>query len=270
MTADKSCASSPSALAEVISAVPYRMALAGGWIDQPFCSRLDPTPPGSMVVVSLEPSFRWMERAGMATGTRKVASRLWGPSLPEGDRLALVEQLYDEENQGRADPSGTQDMIGLLYPGISRLDYDYRHRSGVYPCHIETTTDVDVVRWYEEVLHVLPVGPRPEGYSPLGNARLASAWVRRLGASGAACFDAILRQDVRGLGAAMNECMACWEALLPQTVRHPLIETDLVALLQYYQERYAGAMFSGCGGGYLFVASEKTVPGAFRVQVRVS
>jgi hypothetical protein len=261
---------SPSAVAAPISAIPYRMALAGGWIDQPFCSRLDPTPPGSMVVVSLEPSFRWMERAGMATGTRKVAIQLWGRTLPVGDRLALVERLYEEENRGRADPSGTQDMIGLLYAGISRLDYDYRHTGGVYPCHIETTTDRDVVRWYEEVLHVLPVGPRPDGYSPLGDRCLTSTWVRRLGACGAACFDAILSQDVRRLGAAMNECMACWEALLPQTVRHPLLDTDLVTLLRYYQERYAGAMFSGCGGGYLYVASEQAVPGAFRVHVRVS
>ena len=161
-------------------------------------------------------------------------------------------------------------MVGLLYPGISRLDYDYRHSGGVYPCHIETTTDRDVVRWYERVLHVLPIGPRPDGYSPLGNRCLTSTWVRRLGMSGAVCFDAIVRKDVRGLGTAMNECMACWEALLPQTVRHPLIETELMPLLRYYQKRYAGAMFSGCGGGYLYVASEQAVPGAFRVQVRVS
>jgi hypothetical protein len=31
----------------------------------------------------------------------------------------------------------------------------------------------------------------------------------------------------------------------------------------------AGAMFSGCGGGYLLVVSEKPVPGAFQVTVRI-
>ena len=36
----------------VIGAIPYRMALAGGWIDQPFVSRHNPAPPGSMVVVA--------------------------------------------------------------------------------------------------------------------------------------------------------------------------------------------------------------------------
>ena len=41
-----------------------------------------------------------------------------------------------------------------------------------------------------------------------------------------------------------------------------------MALLRYYQSRYAGAMYSGSGGGYLYVVSEETVPGAFRVTVQ--
>ncbi|GEM_PF-6845641 len=34
--------------------IPYRLALAGGWIDQPFVSERNPEPPGSMVVISEE------------------------------------------------------------------------------------------------------------------------------------------------------------------------------------------------------------------------
>jgi hypothetical protein len=64
--------------------------------------------------------------------------------------------------------------------------------------------------------------------------------------------------------------MACWEAILPRAVRHPAIKVDLKALLRVYQRRYAGAMYSGCGGGYLFVASDEPVPGAFRVNVRIA
>ncbi len=256
-------------ITDVIGALPYRMALAGGWIDQPFCSRLNPSPPGSMVVVSLKPSFRWMERAGMATGTRQVATRLWGQETPVGCRLALVEQLYAEENRSKRDPSGTQDMIGILYPGISRLDYDYGHRGGIYPRHIETTTDPGVARWLEGVVHVLPVAPRPVGYAPLCERRLSPQWVERLGRSGSACYSAIVSRDAAGLGASMNECMTCWEKMLPQTVCDPLIDIDLLGLLRYYQERYEGAMFSGCGGGYLYVVSQDPVPGALHVEVRL-
>jgi len=49
---------------------------------------------------------------------------------------------------------------------------------------------------------------------------------------------------------------------------HPTITTDLKALLAAYETRYDGAMYSGCGGGYLIVASADDVPGSLRVSVR--
>ncbi len=253
----------------LIGAVPYRLALAGGWIDQPFVSRLDPAPPGSMVVVGLRPAFRFLDRAGMATSTRGVALRLWGGRLPERDPAALVRELYAEENRERSAPSGSQDMVGLLYPGICRLDYDFRSEGGVFPAHLEQCTAPATAAWLERVVHLLPVAQRPQGYDPLEIQNLDPAWIRRLGASGRDCYQAILRRDLPALGASLNLSMACWEALLPCTVRHPALTVDLLALLRYYQGRYPGAMYSGCGGGYLCVVSGEPVPGAIRVQVRL-
>jgi hypothetical protein len=246
------------------------MAFAGGWIDQPFVSQLNPDPPGSMVVVALEPTFRFMDRAGMSTGTRKVATRLWNGRLPQGDPARLVRELYEEENRGLAEPSGSQDMIGLIYPGVNRLDFDAAHAGGVFPVHIESNNDPAVARWLEEVIHVLPVEPRPQGYNPLGVKNLDPQLVRRLGQTGADCYDAILARDAEALGRSMNDCMACWQSMLPQVVRHPTISVDLTGLLGYYQSKYAGAMYSGCGGGYLYVVSDRPVPGAFHVSVRVA
>ena len=48
----------------------------------------------------------------------------------------------------------------------------------------------------------------------------------------------------------------------------PTLTVDLPALLHCYQNRYAGAMYSGCGGGYLYVVSDEPVPGGFRIKVR--
>ncbi len=91
-------------LGSVIGGIPYRIALAGGWIDQPFVSRHDPSPPGSMVVVSVHPDFRFMDYCGIGTSTRKVAQRLWGSEIPARPPAELVRELYEEENRGRADP----------------------------------------------------------------------------------------------------------------------------------------------------------------------
>jgi hypothetical protein len=256
-------------ITSIIGKIPYRMALAGGWIDQPFVSRVNPAPPGSMVVVGLEPTFRFMDRCGMGTSTRKVAARLWGGTLPEGDPAALVRTLYAEENRGLADPSGSQDMIGLIYPGINRLDYDASYEGGYFPAHIESNNYPAVARWLEEAIYVVPVAQRPDGYSPLGVKNLEQEWIQLLGQTGKDCYEAILTRDLSGLGAAMNACMACWEKLLPQVVRHPAIKIDLMELLGHYQSSYAGAMYSGCGGGYLYVASDEPVPGGFRVKVRI-
>jgi len=255
---------------QVIGKMPYRIALAGGWIDQPFVSKLNPTPPGSMVVVGLEPTFCWMERAGMATGTRNVARKLWHDKMPSGDPEDLVQVLYRTENRDRCEPSGSQDMIGLLYPGVNRLDYDFSHKGGIFPKHIESNNDKRVARWLEKVINVLAVAPRPEGYNPLGIKRLNPEWVHRLGQSGKDCYSAILKMDINALGASMNECMKCWKALLPHTVSHPTIKTDLQGIMHYYQSKYPGAMYSGCGGGYLYVVSDEPVPGAFKVNIRTS
>lgn len=257
-------------LVDAIGNFPYRIQLAGGWIDQPFVSQLNPQPPGSMVVVSLEPTFHMMNRAGMATGSRKIALQMWDGGLPAGDPAQLVEALYEEENRGQAEPSGTQDMIGLIYPGVSRLDYDFNHRGGIFPKHIESNNDPEVARWLETAINLLPVLPRPDGYNPLGIKNLTPEWVGKLSQSGKDCYDAILAKDVDALGASLNLNMQCWETLLPHTVAHPTIKMDLVALLRYYQSNYPGAMYSGCGGGYLIVASNEPVPGAFRVNVRIA
>ena len=257
-------------ITDVIGKIPYRMAFAGGWIDQPFVSKHNPSPPGSMVVVALEPTFLFMDRCGMGTSTRKVAIKLWQGRLPDGDPAELVRELYALENKGKPEPSGAQDMAGIIYPGVNRLDFDYAYEGGYFPVHVESNNDPDVARWLEGVIHMVPIAQRPPGYNPLGEKNLDPQWVRRLGQSGKDCFDAIVTRDAQGLGASMNECMKCWEAILPHTVRHPTITVDLMAILGYYQSRYAGAMYSGSGGGYIYVVSEEEVPGSIRVKVRVA
>jgi hypothetical protein len=75
--------------------------------------------------------------------------------------------------------------------------------------------------------------------------------------------------DLGALGASLNETMLCWEKILPRVVAHPLIKVDLKKILKVYQRHFPGAMFSGCGGGYLIVASAEKIPGSFNVRARI-
>ena len=257
-------------ITEVIGDIPYRMAFAGGWIDQPFVSQHNPKPPGSMVVVAIEPTVPFMERCGMGTSTRKVAMRLWNGRAPEGNRDALVRDLYAAENEGQLDPSGSQDMAGILYPGINRLDYDFNHQGGYFPCHVESNNEPALSSWLEQMIYMVPINQRPVGYYPLEKKNLDPTLIRRLGQAGMDCFDAIIAQDPQALGDSMRASNYCSQAILPNTVRHSTITIDLIEILTYYQNRYYGAMYSGCGGGYIYVVSEEPVPGGFQVQVRIS
>lgn len=261
----------PQGLGEAIGTLPYRLQMAGGWIDQPFLSSLNPRPPGSMVVVSMLPTVRYMDRCGMATGTRVAARQLWGDRIPvDRPPAELIRELYRVENVDKAEPSGSQDMCGLIYPGISRLDYDVAVEGGWFPARVESTSDPDVVAWLERVIHLVPVGQRPPGYGPLGTRRLDPRWIARLGESGKACYDAILAMDLAALGESLNECSRAWDAILPEIYVHPTITTDLGGLLAVYAAQYPGAMYSGCGGGYLIVVSEDEPAGSSRISVRTS
>jgi hypothetical protein len=255
---------------KTLKTIPYRMAFAGGWIDQPFLSMHNPQPPGSMVVVSIEPTIDFLDRCGMGTSTRKIAAQVWGNQLPNRDPSIIMRELYNLENANKAAPSGSQDMAGIIYPGINRLDYDYSFEGGFFPKHVETNSDPDVAQWLEEVIHVVPINQRPIGYDPLIVKNLLPDWIQRLGQTGKACFDAIVAKDPDALGASMNECMVCWQKILPNTVQHPLINIDLLDILATYQSQNYGAMYSGCGGGYLYVVSDHPIPNSYRVKIRLT
>ena len=74
-----------------------------------------------MVVVSLQPTVRFMEFSGMGTSSRNVAMSLWDGCLPDRDPAELVRELYQAENRGKAEPSGSQDMAGIDLPESGRL-----------------------------------------------------------------------------------------------------------------------------------------------------
>ena len=54
--------------------LPYRIDLAGTWIDQPYISKFNP---GWAITLSLEPIFEYNERCGMSTSTRNAAKKIW-------------------------------------------------------------------------------------------------------------------------------------------------------------------------------------------------
>jgi hypothetical protein len=237
---------------------PYRVCLAGGWIDQPWVSEIHP---GSVVVAQIWPTIDFNDRSGMATSSRKVGIELWGDQYPGGNPVRNAQMLFGAENPpGTEYISGTQDHIGLLVPGISRLDY----KGKFWPDHIENTTDKETCDWLSNVINLVPLQPRPEGYNPILKKNLTPVLVKRLGESGKACYDAILKKDVKLLGESMKETFLCWSEMLPYTVPNWVMEE----MQTNYFPKYSGAITSGSGGGYVVFPSEEEVEGAIKIKVR--
>jgi cytidyltransferase-like protein len=237
---------------------PYRLCLAGGWIDQPWVSEIHP---GSVVVAQIWPTMDFNDRSGLATSSRSVGIKLWGDRYPEGDYAENAKLLFGAENPpGKKYISGSQDHIGLLYPGINRLFYN----GGYWPERINSTIDPEICEWLSDVLHLVPLEPRPEGYDPLKIMNLEKPLIKELGEAGGLCWESIMKKDVIGLGRGMTDTFLAWKKILPLTVPDWVMEEMETKYFPYYP----GAITSGSGGGYVIVASEKKIEGALKISIR--
>lgn len=236
--------------------VQYRIALAGGWIDQPWISGIRP---GAMVVACLEPSLEFARRSGMATSTRDTARRIWGERIPGGNPLKVAKILFGAENPpGTKYIAGSQDAIGLVYPGINRLYYNGQY----WPAEITSLIDAQTAAWLEESISLIPITPRPDKYDPLSRQSLQPKWVQVLGEAGEECWQAIRTRDVVMLGRSLNNTLEAWRHLLPNTVPDPILQQ----LSQY--DACCGRSLTGCGGGYIMVADHCRVEGALRIKIK--
>ncbi|HRX12078.1 MAG TPA: adenylyltransferase/cytidyltransferase family protein [Draconibacterium sp.] len=237
---------------------PYRVCLAGGWMDQPWVSEILP---GSVVVAQIWPTMDFSDRSGMATSSRKVAIELWGDQLPEGDPVRNAQLLFGAENPpGSEYISGSQDHIGLLVPGVTRIDYNGKF----WPQNFENTVDPETCEWLSKVLHFAPLQPRPEGYNPILKKNLDPKIIKRLADSGVACYEAILKKSVKQLGESMKESFIAWSEMLPYTVPEWVMEE----MKTNYFTKYSGAITSGSGGGYIVFPSEEEIEGTIKIKIK--
>ena len=237
---------------------PYRLCIAGGWMDQPWVSEIHP---GSCVVAQIWPDYEFNDRSGMATSSRKIATELWGNHFPDGNLVRNAQLLFGAENPpGSEYVSGSQDQLGILLPGANRLDYNGKY----WPCHIESAFDSETCNWLSEALHLIPLEPRPEGYNPLIEKHLMLENVKHLGEAGNLCWEGIIEKNVNKLGEGMKQTFFSWKKMLPYTVPDWVSEE----LETNWFPNYPGAITSGSGGGYVIVASEKEISGAMRIKIK--
>ena len=241
-----------------VNQIPYRIDLAGGWLDQPFVSRFYP---GTVLTISIEPTVEFNERSGMASSTRRKAIDLWGPRLPAGNCEKLTRILFAYDNPpGTREISGSQDAIGIVFPGLNKSWYEGEY----WPNQITHCNDEYILQFIERCLYLIPLGPRHQGFSVLSNTNISVDGAKALSTAADGCWNAILSQDIENFGQHMRMSFEAQVAMFPNMMN------DMIgSLINQYQHTAQGWKVSGAGGGgYLILVSAKPIHNALRILIR--
>ena len=238
--------------------IPYRIDLAGGWLDQPYVSKYSP---GAVLTISIEPDYEFNDRSGMATSSRKKAIELWQIDIPEDDKEKLAKTLFCFENPpGTKYVSGSQDSLGIVLPGLNRLYY-----SGDYwPATVETVCEPELLHWIEERLWLIPLFPRQAGFDVLEYTKITKNEAIHLSKAADMCWKAILSKDVKAWGLAFSDSFEAQTAMFPN-----MVSPEILNVLNEYKPRVLGWKVSGAGGGgYLIFVSEQPITNAIQIRIR--
>lgn len=239
--------------------LPYRLDLAGTWIDQPYVSKYGA---GWAITISLEPTIEFMERGGMSTSTRNAMKKIWPYNLPAYDpeKLAKLVFCFENEPEKGGHISGAQDAIGICVPGLSRHYYNNHY----WPEQIETIHDEAILRWLEQHLCLIPTFPRPEGTSVVEGCKIDEAGVKALAAAADQCWEAILKRDLQAFAAAYQASFEAQVAMFPA-----MVSEEVQRWIDRYRDQALAWKLSGAGaGGYLALVCEVPPVEAIRIKIR--
>ena len=244
---------------EARSHLPYRLDLAGTWIDQPYVSQYAP---GWAITISLEPTMEFMERAGMSTSTRNAARKIWPYELPAYNEEMLARLLFcfenDPEREGHI--SGAQDAIGICMSGLCRHYYDNRY----WPSRIESCHDEAVLSWLENHLCLAPMFPRRPGTSVVAGKDITPDKVRALATAADRCWEAILSRDLPAFAAAYRASFEAQIAMFPA-----MMAEGVQPYIDAWRDRALAWKMAGAGGGgYLALVVDEVPVGAIGVKIR--
>jgi cytidyltransferase-like protein len=238
--------------------LPFRLDLAGTWIDQPYVNKFGA---GWALTISIEPTIEFMERCGMSTSTRNAARKLWPYQLPLDHPEKLAEILFRFENEpGRSEISGAQDSIGICMPGLNRHYYD----GGYWPSKIESCHDESILNWLEDHLCMVLLWPRVQGLNLLKETYIDETNVLALTSAASSAWDAIMAKDLQAFASAYKASFEAQITMFP-AMMSPAVQE---AIDLYKGQALAWKMPGAGGGGYLAFVCEQPIENSIRIKIR--
>jgi cytidyltransferase-like protein len=238
--------------------IPFRIDLAGGWLDQPCVNKLYP---GAVITICIEPDYEFNDRSGMSTSSRKKAIELWQTNIPEGDKEKQARTLFCFENPpGTEYVSGSQDSLGIVMPGLNYLYYN----NGYWPEKIVSELDSELLAWIEQRIWLVPLYPRKENYNVFARTDIIEEKAKALSEAADRSWKALLGRNAEAWGKATTESYEAQISMFPNMAPEEVLNS-----LKYYQSKVLGWKLSGAGGGgYLVLINEQPVENAIQIRIR--
>ncbi|WP_372651655.1 adenylyltransferase/cytidyltransferase family protein [Draconibacterium sp.] len=238
--------------------LPYRIDLAGTWIDQPYVSKYHP---GWAITLSLEPVIEYNERCGMSTSTRNAAKKIWPYYLPLEKPQKLAEILFKFENTpGSTLISGAQDAIGICMPGLVRHYYD----NAYWPKQFESVHDEDILDWLEEHLFMVLLWPRPAGTDLLKETYISEENVKALANAADGAWKAILNKDLAEFARYFKNSFEAQTTMFPA-----MLNPEIEKVIDSYKDQALAWKLAGAGGGgYMILVADQQPKGSMKIKIR--
>lgn len=241
------------------SIIPFRLDLAGGWLDQPYVNKHHP---GPVLTISIEPTIEFNNRSGMSSSTRNKAIELWKSQLPDGDPIQLSKVLFSYENPpGTKQVAGSQDALGIVMPALNKFEYSDEN---YWPNNFETIEDEEILSWIENILHLIPLDPRHQDYDVLANTKITNVGAKLLADAAIGCWKSIQQKDIKTFGKYFLDSFHAQIDMFPN-----MVDTITTEMIEKYKNQAYGYKLSGAGGGgYLILVSDQPIENAIKIKIR--
>jgi hypothetical protein len=156
--------------------------------------------------------------------------------------------------------SGSQDSIGIVYPGLNKVNYCGEY----WPSSIESVHDNSVLTFLEDHLQLLPLWQRGPEYDVLASKAVTPQGAQRLATAAEDCWAAALAHDAPAFGNAFRRSFEAQVEMFPDMVNGTIMDA-----VHEHGPNVLGYKLSGAGGGgYLILFQKEDYPDTLRVKIR--
>lgn len=212
--------------------IPYRLDIAGSWGSHPFINALCPQ---IQIIARIEGEC--IKRGmGLAGSSRDVIIN--NPGLTD-------KELYDKENEGKSFMVGSEDIVGILKPGIKIFHYDSSYWMDEKKTEYLPQKDID---WLNEVLHLIQTYERPKNLNVLGELNVTRKKAEEYRKSTYRILKTIRKHNLKAFAEEIINNHNILISMMPRR------EIDI-----YYNWGIGRKLCGAGGGGYVLAVSDKKI-----------